>query len=162
MKIEDSFTVPVPIADVWTAIIDPNVVGPCIPGCKAIEVLGPDKYRAEVVVAFGPIKTTFNVVVEVSEMVAPERVVSVTRGEEGTRASLLTANNLLALREIDGQTTEIAYSSEVSLVGRLGKFGLGIMKKRAKETGESFAKAFQARLEEGRQAAGSPPVSEQA
>jgi carbon monoxide dehydrogenase subunit G len=154
MKIEDSFTVAMPIAEVWTAIIDPNVVGPCIPGCKAIEVLSPDKYRAEVVVAFGPIKTPFNVVVEVSEMVAPERVVSVTRGEEGTRASLLTANNLLALRAIDGQTTEIAYSSEVSLVGRLGKFGLGIMKKRAKETGEALAQAFRARLEQAQQGAG--------
>ncbi len=154
MKIEDSFTVAMPIADVWAAIIDPNVVGPCIPGCKAIEVLGPDKYRAEVLVAFGPIKTTFNVVVEVSEMVAPERVVSVTRGEEGTRASLLTANNLVALRALDEQTTEIAYSSEVSLVGRLGKFGLGIMKKRAKETGDAFAQAFRARLDGTRQNTG--------
>jgi uncharacterized protein len=154
MKIEDSFTVSMPIADVWTAIIDPNVVGPCIPGCKAIEVLSPDKYRAEVVVAFGPIKTTFNVVVEVSEMVVPERVVSVTRGEEGTRASLLTANNLLALRALDDQTTEVAYSSEVSLVGRLGKFGLGIMKKRAKETGDAFAQAFRSRLEQAQQGAG--------
>jgi len=154
MKIEDSFTVAMPIADVWTAIIDPNVVGPCIPGCKAIEVLSPDKYRAEVVVAFGPIKTTFNVVVEVSEMVAPERVVSVTRGEEGTRASLLTANNLLALRALDDKTTEVAYSSEVSLVGRLGKFGLGIMKKRAKETGDAFVQAFRARLEQAQQGAG--------
>jgi carbon monoxide dehydrogenase subunit G len=154
MKIEDSFTIAVPIADVWTAIIDPNVVGPCIPGCRAIEILGPDKYRAEVAVAFGPIKTTFNVTVEVSEMVAPERVVSVTRGEEGTRASLLTANNLLALRALDGQTTEVAYSSEVSLVGRLGKFGLGIMKKRAKETGDAFAQAFRTRLEQVQQNAG--------
>ncbi|HEX2115614.1 MAG TPA: SRPBCC domain-containing protein [Alphaproteobacteria bacterium] len=154
MKIEDSFTVAMPIAEVWTAIIDPNVVGPCIPGCKAIEVLGPDKYRAEVVVALGPIKTTFNVVVEVSEMLAPERVVSVTRGEEGTRASLLTANNLLLLRALDDQTTEVAYSSEVSLVGRLGKFGLGIMKKRAKETGDAFAQAFRARLEQAQQSAG--------
>ena len=48
---------------------------------------------------------------------------------------------------LDAATTEIAYSSEVSLVGRLGKFGLGIMKKKAKETGEAFARAFRARLE---------------
>ena len=47
----------------------------------------------------------------------------------------------------DAATTEIAYSSDVSLVGRLGKFGLGIMKKKAKETGEAFARALRARLE---------------
>lgn len=91
--------------------------------------------------------------VEVSEMVPPERVVSVTRGEEGTRASMLTANNPLALRAIDDRSTEMAYNSEVSLVG-LGTFGLGLMKKRPKETGEVFAQAFRARLEHAQQGAG--------
>src|SRR5437016_1104277 len=147
MKIEGSFTVARPVGIVWAAIIDPSIVAPCVPGCSAVEVLGPDKYRAEVTVSLGPIKARFNVVVEVSEMLAPERVISVTRGEEGTRASLITANNVLLLRAIDADTTEVAYSSEVSLVGRLGKFGLGIMKKRAKETGDAFAQAFCARLE---------------
>lgn len=147
MKIEDRFIVTVPVEAAWAAIVDPTIVGPCIPGCKTIEVLAPDRYRAEVGVALGPIKTTFNMVVEVSEMVRPARIASVTRGEEGTRASVLTANNLLELRAIDERTTEIVYSSEVSLVGRLGKFGLGLMKKRAKETGEAFAKAFREKVE---------------
>jgi uncharacterized protein len=148
MKVEDRFIVGAPIARAWKAIVDPNVVSRCIPGCQAVEVLGPDRYRAEVLVALGPIKTTFNVVVEVSEMTPPERVVSVTRGEEGSRASLLTANNLLELRAVDASTTEIRYSSDVSLTGRLGKFGLGIMKKRAKDTGAAFAEAFRTKLEE--------------
>ena len=147
MKVEDSFTVGVPIEKAWEAIIDPNVVGPCIPGCRTVEVLGPDRYRAEVAVALGPIRTVFNVIVEVSEMARPERIVSVTRGEEGTRASLLTANNLLELRALAEDNTEISYSSEVSITGRLGKFGLGTMKKRAKETGTAFAEAFRARVE---------------
>ena len=68
MKVEDSFTVGVPIEKAWEAIIDPNVVGPCIPGCRTVEVLGPDRYRAEVAVALGPMRTVFNVIVEVSEM----------------------------------------------------------------------------------------------
>lgn len=148
MKVEDRFTVGAPIALAWEAIVDPNVVGPCIPGCRAIEVLGPDRYRAEITVALGPIKTTFNVVVEVSEMTPPERIASITRGEEGSRASLLTATNLLALRAVDESTTEISYSSDVSLTGRLGKFGLGIMKRRAKDTGAAFAEAFRTKLEE--------------
>jgi len=41
----------------------------------------------------------------------------------------------------------VYYASEVSLVGRLGKFGLGIMKKKAKSLGEEFAAAFRARVE---------------
>src|SRR3712207_1636223 len=100
MRVEDRFTVAAPIARAWEAIIDRIVVGPCSPGCRAVEILGPDRYRAEVVVALGPIKTTFNVVVDVREMTPPERVVSVTRGEEGTRASLLTAHSRRELRAL--------------------------------------------------------------
>jgi hypothetical protein len=43
------------------------------------------------------------------------------------------------LRTLDDRTTEIAYSSKVSLLGPLGKFGLGIMKKRAKGMCGAFA-----------------------
>jgi hypothetical protein len=35
----------------------------------------------------------------------------------------------------------------VSVVGRLGKFGLGMMKKKAKQMGEEFAEAFRERVE---------------
>ena len=38
MRIEDSFVVAAPPDRVWRFITDPNEVGPCIPGCAAIEV----------------------------------------------------------------------------------------------------------------------------
>jgi carbon monoxide dehydrogenase subunit G len=43
--------------------------------------------------------------------------------------------------------TEVCYSSEVSVVGRLGKFGLGVMKKKAESLGRDFAATFKARVE---------------
>jgi carbon monoxide dehydrogenase subunit G len=42
--------------------------------------------------------------------------------------------------------TEIRYASEVTIAGRLGKFGFGIMQKKAKALGEDFAKAFRDRM----------------
>lgn len=130
----------------WAAILDPEVVGPCIPGCGAIEVLSPTEYRATVRVAIGPIGTSFNLVVSVTEVVAHERVVSVTRGEEGSRASILSATNLLTVRAREDGGTEVAYASDVSLSGRLGKFGLGLMKKKAADLADTFAKNLAARL----------------
>lgn len=147
MVIEESFVVEAPRDRVWAFITDPERIGPCIPGCEAIEVTGPDRYRATVRVEIGPIKARFNLEVAVDEQQPPEFVASTTRGEEGTRASMLTARSRLSLRAIDPARTEIAYTSEVSLVGRLGKFGLGIMKKKSQELGRRFAESVRNAVE---------------
>jgi carbon monoxide dehydrogenase subunit G len=147
MKIEDGFTVRAPRERVWAFITDPNQVGPCIPGCTGIEVVGPNAYKAGVRVAIGPIKAEFKLEVQVEEEVPPHFSRSVTRGEEGSRASMLTAKNLLELQEPEPGVTEVRYSSEISIVGRLGKFGLGVMKKKAEGLGADFVKALRERLE---------------
>jgi uncharacterized protein len=146
VKIEGAFTVPATIEQVWSALLDPSVVGPCIPGCGAIEVLSPTEYRATVRVEIGPIKTSFNAVVSVTEMIERDFVASTTRGEEGTRASMLSARNLLRVRALAPDETEVSYESEVSVTGRLGKFGLGIMKKKAQDLAGKFADALRDRL----------------
>ena len=147
MEIKETFRVAAPLEHVWRVITDPEQVGPCIPGCQGIEVTSPTTYRASVKLAIGPIKTTFNVDVELIEERPPNYAASVTRGEEGGRASMLTAKSELWLAAIDGGETEIAYNSNISLSGRLGKYGLGIMKKKAKSYGEEFAVAFSDRVE---------------
>ena len=147
MKIEETFSVNAPVDRVWAFMMDPDLMAPCIPGCSDVEVLGDNTYRANVKVAVGTIKTSFNVSVELTEQDAPTYAASVTRGEEGGKASMLTANSELRLTSVNSEETEVYYLSEVSLVGRLGKFGLGMMKKKAKAIGAEFAESFKLRIE---------------
>jgi uncharacterized protein len=60
---------------------------------------------------------------------------------------MVTATSEIKFTDLDGQRTEIACSSEVAIVGRLGKFGLGIMKKRATQLAGEFAAAVQQRMQ---------------
>ena len=60
---------------------------------------------------------------------------------------MLNAHNELHLAALDDGTTEVRYVSEVSIVGRLGRFGLGVMKKKAAALGVEFAEAFRLRIE---------------
>lgn len=147
MKIAETFTVQAPVERVWRFITDPERVAPCVPGCQSHEVLGPRQYRARIRVAVGPIKTVFNVTVELTDERSPTFLASTTRGEEGSRASTLTAHSELRLAPSGEGMTEVSYSSEISLVGRLGKFGLGMMKKKARKLGEEFAETFRALVE---------------
>ena len=146
MKIADSFTVAAPLERTWAAITDPAVVGACLPGCEAIETVSDTLYRARVGVKLGPITAKFAVEVEVLEETPPTRVVSVTRGEEGGRASNIRADNILSLEAADDGTTRVLYESEVSVTGRLAKFGFGIMKKKAQSLAGEFATNLEARL----------------
>jgi carbon monoxide dehydrogenase subunit G len=148
MRIEGHFVVSAPRQIVWTAIKDPAVVAPCIPGCQGVEVLSPTLYKARIRVAVGPIKAEFNVEVEILAETEPEELRSRTRGEEGGRASSLSAESTLRLTSLGENETEVSYSSEATVVGRLGKFGLGIMKKKAESLGREFAANFKWRVEE--------------
>lgn len=147
MRIEGSFTVAAPRERVFAEITNPALMAGCIPGCEAIEVVDAKTYRARILVEVGPIKARFNLVVEVTEETPPERVVSVTRGEEGTRASVISSNNELLLAPAENGGTEVKYAAEVSVTGRLGKFGLGMMKKKAESLGVKFAENFRGKIE---------------
>lgn len=147
MKIEDSFTLNASQAIVWKAITDPNIVGPCIPGCEKVEILSPTLYLANIKIKIGPIKADFRLNIEITKETPPSEMISVTRGEEGSKASIVQSKNTLRLTYINDKTTEVFYSSEVSIVGRLGKFGFGFMKKKANALGKEFVEAFRKEVE---------------
>jgi len=148
MRIEDRFVVAAPRERVWLAIKDPSIVAPCIPGCQSVAVVSPTLYKAKIRVQVGPIKAEFNVDVEIVSETPPEKILSRTRGEEGSRASSLAAENTLRLIALGDNETEVFYTSEAAVVGRLGKFGLGVMKKKAESLGRDFAAAFKRRVEQ--------------
>lgn len=147
MRIEGSFHVAAPRERVYAEITNPALMAGCIPGCEAIEVINPKTYRARILVEVGPIKARFNLVVEITSEERPARVLCVTRGEEGTRASMLSANSELQLADAADGATEVKYASDVSVTGRLGKFGLGMMKKKAEALGAKFAETFRGKIE---------------
>jgi carbon monoxide dehydrogenase subunit G len=139
---EDKFIVQAPRTLVWEALIDPNVVGACIPGCASVETVSPTRYRATIRVEVGPIKAQFNLLVELKEQLEFEKIRTLTRGDEGSKASIITAESVVHLTAIEQAVTEIWYASDVTIAGRLGKFGFGIIQKKAKSLGQQFSQAF--------------------
>jgi uncharacterized protein len=147
MKIEERFVIAAPIETVWAFIRDPDRVAPCIPGCESVAAISASSYRSTIAVALGPIKARFNVTVELTEEHPPHRLACTTKGEEGSRASVMSARSELVLTAVNDKETEVGCTSEISIVGRLGKFGLGIMKKRASQLAVEFAAVMQERVQ---------------
>ena len=129
MKIGKTFTVAAPQQAVWAFITDPAKIAPCIPGCEGAKVTGPGKSEAAISVKVGPIRASFRVDIEQTAEQPPDFAAYVTRGEEGSRASRINATSELRLKSLSPAETEVTYTSDINLVGRLGKFGGGMMQK---------------------------------
>jgi hypothetical protein len=147
MRIDKSFTIDAPQDRVWQFVSTPERVGRCFPGCQDVTPLGDDKYKASIKVQMGPIRTVFNLDFEATEQRPPDYSAYSTRGEEENRASRMKAETILTLSALDERRTQVQYTSDVSIVGRLGKFGLNVMKKKADAMGDEFIQALRAQIE---------------
>lgn len=155
MKIEKTFALSAPQEQVWSFITDPQKVAQCIPGCEGAEEKERGKYAAAINVKVGPIRTTFHLDIEQTEQRPPEFASYLGKGEEGSRASRISSVSTLALKSLSVNSTEVTYTSDINITGRLGKFGGGMMQKIADGIGEEFVAALKGRLE-------SPAVTEAA
>lgn len=144
MLIDGQFTVAAPPQALMRHLFDARLMAECLPGCESLEALDADRYRAVVGVALAGVKARFELNVEVVRREALA-VWATTRGEEGGNASQLQAENRITLEPV-AQGTLLKYESEVSVTGRLGRFALGMMKKKAQALGDEFAQNLQSRL----------------
>lgn len=108
---------------------------------------GPGKYRAIVEMKVGPIRSRFNFDIETIEERPPEFAAFRTTGEEGGRASQITAQSTLSLRPLDKGSTEVSYASSLTVVGRFGKFAGGVLNKIAESKSDEFVATFVKRME---------------
>jgi carbon monoxide dehydrogenase subunit G len=148
MKVEKTFTVNAPQQLVWEFVKDPSLMAPCIPGCKGITTIDEKNFKALIGIKVGPITAKFNLQVEIIEETPPTEIISKTRGQEGTRASTVTADNIVRLKSNDDGSTEVYCQSESSIVGRLGKYGAGMMMKKADAIWEKLAQNIRKEIEE--------------
>jgi carbon monoxide dehydrogenase subunit G len=129
-------------------LLDARLMASCVPGCESVEAVGDDGYRTVVVIAMAGIKARFDLLVQITRR-DDLNVWTSTRGDEGGQASRLQADSHLSLAP-EGGGTMVTYRSEVSVTGRLGRFALGMMKKKAQNLGDEFAGNLRAALEDSK------------
>lgn len=147
MEIEKAFRVAAPQGEVWEFITSAEKVATCLPGVEQVQVQSPGKYKGTMKIKVGPIKTSVKADVIEVEQRAPEFAVYSIKGEEGGRASRMSADAKLALAYVSETETDVSFNSQVVIVGRLGKFAGGVMDKLADSMSDQFIVAFRRELE---------------
>lgn len=150
MKVEKQFTINAPINRVWEVITEPELVAKCIPGCGKVEDHGNGEYHVSVQVEVGPIKTVFIINIKELERKEPEYAVYETSGEEGGKASRLNAKSRLSLSSAGDNKTQVTVHSDLNILGRLGKFGSGMMNKIIDGMSAEFIESIAQYIETGK------------
>ena len=71
MELAATYHFPKPPDEVWAALMDPQTLAGCIPGCRSLEPDGADRYRAAVTIRIGPVGGQFAAAVALADLDPP-------------------------------------------------------------------------------------------
>jgi carbon monoxide dehydrogenase subunit G len=151
MKLEGTHHLNAPRDRVYKALIDPDVLQRCIPGCERLEKTEENSYSATIRTGIGAIKGVFTGTVRLEDMRPPEQYRIVVEGK-GAPGFLKGSGNLDL--EEQGEGTLIRYTGDLQLGGTLASVGQRMIQASAKMMASQFFTALEV---EARTGAGEPP-----
>ncbi len=149
MEIEKTLSVAASPAQVWALLLDPQVMAGAVPGMKSIEVISPTEYVAVMHQKISFISARFKLRTRLTEQRAPEYLCAEGTGEDASVASSLKQRSEVFLAPTPEGGTELRVKVSVELLGRLGTFGLSVMKTKADRLWDEFGANLKARIEAG-------------
>lgn len=149
MEIEKTLTVAAPPQRVWALLLDPQVMGGCVPGMKSTEVLSDVEYVALMHVKIAFINAKFKLRTTIVEQREPSYLRAEGTGEDASVASSLKQQSEIFLTPTAEGGTELRIKVKVDVLGRLGTFGLSVMKTKADRMWEEFGANLAARIDGG-------------
>ena len=147
MKIEGKSIIKAPIQDTWDFLLDPQKLASCVPGCENVVVRGDNSYVVTEVVKVGPISARFNLQVTIVEITPPHYLFATMEGKDSRTASLINAKITINLERLSDGETQVNYILDVTLTGALGRFGEGIVRRKADSLAEKFTENLRSQLE---------------
>lgn len=131
---------------VWALLLDPQIMGSCVPGMQSIEVISDTEYLANIHVKLAFISAKFKVRTLVTEKREPSYLRSESTGEDASVASSLKSVTELFLSELAPDRTELKVKVKVDVFGKLGSLGLNAMKTKSDRMWEEFGRNLSAKV----------------
>ncbi|MEJ8560132.1 carbon monoxide dehydrogenase subunit G [Yoonia sp. GPGPB17] len=147
MNLADARDIAAPRSAVWAAILDPEVLKTCIPGCQELSGSVADGFEAIVVQKVGPVKATFKGAVEISDIVEGESLTLTGQGKGGP-AGFAKGAAKVSFADTDDGGTLLTYDVEAKVGGKLAQLGSRIIDGFTKKLADQFFERFQDGLED--------------
>ena len=140
MDITGEFRIPARVEAVWEALNDASILEQCIPGCKRLERLSDTELSAKMQSKIGPVKTTFDTSLTLSDIDPPRSYVINGEGKGGAAGFARGAAQVNL--EPDGEETILRYQAEVRIGGKIAQVGSRLIDATARKLAQDFFGKF--------------------
>ena len=149
MKINNEFTVGVPVETAWDTMLDLEKVAPCLPGAAIQESTGDREYKGTMKVKIGPITANYKGTVKIEEAdEANRRAVMQATGRDARGQGTASATITSTLQG-EGDQTKVQVETDMKLTGRAAQFGRGIAQDVATKMLGQFADCLEKEITSG-------------
>jgi carbon monoxide dehydrogenase subunit G len=117
IDLQRSFEVEAPLEEVWSFLVDPERVVPCLPSARILEQVDERTFEGEIGFTLGPFGATFRGEIEFSAIEPDDHRVLLTGDAEDTRRDArarLVMESRLSRREDGGTRVEVEQSVRLS------------------------------------------------
>ena len=150
MKINNEFTVNVPIQEAWGVMLDLKRIAPCLPGAAIQDEKGDGEYDGTMKVKIGPITANYKGTVKIEEADEENhRAVLQATGRDARGQGTASATIVSTLQEEDGDSTRVSAETDMKLTGRAAQFGRGIAQDVATKMLTQFAECLEREISGG-------------
>lgn len=139
-----------PIAQVWQALNDPQVLRQCIPGCEEVTQDSDTDYTVVLMAAVGPVKMRMKGKLQLFDRQPPTAYRLAFEGSAGIAGS---ARGTAAVKLVpQGSGTRLTYTVSMQIAGKLAQVGSRLIDGVARQTAKEFFQRLDRVLVAGPQA----------
>lgn len=157
MKLDNEFTVGVPIEQAWSVLTDLELIAPCMPGAQLTGV-NDGVYTGKVKIKVGPVTAEYAGTARFTEKdETGYRAVIDARGRDSRGNGNANAVISAQLQPADSGT-HVTVSTDLTIAGRVAQFGSGMIKEVSAKLLGQFVDCLEGKLAGGLSAPASEPA----
>jgi len=155
MKLNNEFTVDVPVEDVWNVLLDLERITPCLPGASLTEETGEREYDGAMKVKLGPVTQQYKGTVKIQEAdESAHRAVLRADGKDARGQGTASATIVSTLHDEGNGSTRVSVETDMQITGRAAQFGQGIQQQISEKLLARFADCLEEEIVNGGAARG--------
>ena len=147
MNISGELRIPANREAVFDRLQDARQFVSLVEGVQELKEIDPTHYEAVFETKVAYMRFKFKVAVEVLSMERPSKIAAKVEGSPLGVVGRLSATTLTTLTEV-GNETQIDYSVDATITGKLGSMGQPVLRSKAKELAAQFARNMSALFHE--------------
>jgi carbon monoxide dehydrogenase subunit G len=148
LKIDNEFTVGVPIDRAWAVLTDLEGIAPCMPGAVLTGVEG-DVYSGKVKIKVGPITSEYAGTARFTERDEVNHRAVIDASGRDVRGAGNAAAAITAQLRAEGSSTVVSVDTDLKISGKIAQFGSGMIKEVSAKLLGQFVDCLEGKLAAG-------------